>query len=341
MKKVISIIVLLLTIIACSEPESATFERFYFRTDNADLAIEINGNFESNTFIVLLHGGPGDGGLGYNMGTYSEILEENYAVVYLDQRGQGASKGNYKESTVTLQSFSDNIYNVTRLLKARYDTTINVFLLGHSWGGLTGTHSLINTPVQEEILGWIEADGAHDIPLLNIELIKMLNQIGSNEIAAGNNAEQWQEWIDYANSLDTTDINIDEGAELNEIAFEAESLIEDIIEGDVGVYKYSLAQDPDWSLAVLISNNKTADAIEAETESSTLTSQLNQIEVPTLLLWGKYDFVVPPALGASAAELIPNSKLVIFENSGHSPMDNEANGFAQAIIDFVEQNRVY
>ena len=85
------------------------FERFYFRTDDADLAVEINGNIASNTIVILLHGGPGGGALIYNGGTAMDMLEEQYAVVYLDQRGQGASKGKYAKSSVTLQTFSNDI----------------------------------------------------------------------------------------------------------------------------------------------------------------------------------------------------------------------------------------
>jgi len=55
------------------------------------------GNFDSKTFIVLLHGGPGGNGLEYRSGKYAEMLEEQFAMVYWDQRGQGNSRGNYHQ----------------------------------------------------------------------------------------------------------------------------------------------------------------------------------------------------------------------------------------------------
>ena len=38
----------------------------------------------------------------------------------------------------------------------------------------------------------------------------------------------------------------------------------------------------------------------ASVEDIALTDSLFKIEIPTLILWGKYDFVVPPALGYDA-----------------------------------------
>lgn len=67
---------------------------------------------------------------------------------------------------------------------------------------------------------------------------------------------------------------------------------------------------------------------------------MDQIKVPSLILWGKYDFVVPPALGYSAAQQIDHSdvELVLFEHSGHSPMDNEPQLYFEEVYDFIQRN---
>ncbi|MFK8046387.1 MAG: alpha/beta hydrolase, partial [Crocinitomicaceae bacterium] len=65
---------------------------------------------------------------------------------------------------------------------------------------------------------------------------------------------------------------------------------------------------------------------------------LNKITIPSQFLWGKYDFVVPPAVGVDAYNRVSsvNKEIIIFEKSGHSPMSNEPVKFANSIIDFVE-----
>ena len=179
---------------ACQGPlEADTIERFFFEHKGAKLAIQIDGNIGSEVFVLLLHGGPGGSGHEYNTGTYSELLEDKYAMVYLDQRGQGASQGNYSNDKLTLQLFSEDIAAVCRMLKQKYGQGISLFLAGHSWGGMTGTHALINTTVQDELKGWMELDGAHDIPLLNQYAVSMFQFYAKQEIMAGNFVEEWQQ----------------------------------------------------------------------------------------------------------------------------------------------------
>ena len=49
------------------------------------------------------------------------------------------------------------------------------------------------------------------------------------------------------------------------------------------------------------------------------TDSLPNLKVPTLILWGEKDQVVPVAHGTRASKLIPGAKLHIFPNTGHWP----------------------
>ena len=63
---------------------------------------------------------------------------------------------------------------------------------------------------------------------------------------------------------------------------------------------------------------------------------LNQIHVPTLIIGGKEDWIMPPAQGAERLHAgISNSKLVIFENSGHFPFIEEQGRFNKIVSDWV------
>jgi pimeloyl-ACP methyl ester carboxylesterase len=337
--KLIVFCLLAIMIIGCSKEATDTYERFYFRTDDgADLAIQVDGNRNSDVFILLLHGGPGGSGYEYNTGEYTENLEEKYAMVYLDQRGQGASQGSYNVEDVTLKQFGDDVYDVTLLLKQKYGQDISVFVMGHSWGGTTGTAAMLETAIQNEIKGWIEVDGAHDIPLINKEAAKLFIQIGNEEITAGRNTEKWQEIVDFAIGLDTNNITEEQGGQINSYGFEAEDLLDQIPSGEGSGSDFNLATAPIFSLSAYLSGLMTANEITPETEQYAMTNRLNEIRIPTLLLWGKYDFVVPPALGRTAFDNIATTdkKLVIFDFSGHSPMDSEPGKFVVEVVDFVE-----
>lgn len=337
----ICLLISLLCGLACTPEETSTYERFFFRNDGADLAVEVNGNIQSGVFILLLHGGPGGHGFEYNTGAFTEDMETDYAMVYLDQRGQGASQGNYAPEDVSLQKFSDDIYALSQFLKQKYGEDISLFLMGHSWGGTTGTHALLNTDVQDELNGWIEVAGAHDIPLLYKESIDMFIRIGTREIARFNNVRDWTDIIAYAAGVNRNNVSDEEAGVLNSYGFEAEALIEEIAEGEFGTASHGLFTSPVASLASLFSATATASAINAETESASMTDRLGEITIPSAFLWGEYDFVVPPALGESAFERVgtDEKRLIIFEQSGHSPMDNEPELFTQAVQQFIETYR--
>jgi pimeloyl-ACP methyl ester carboxylesterase len=58
--------------------------------------------------------------------------------------------------------------------------------------------------------------------------------------------------------------------------------------------------------------------------------------VPTLLLWGDRDPIIPARHGLRAHELMPGSRLRIFAGAGHFPHHDDPAGFAAAITEFVE-----
>ena len=58
--------------------------------------------------------------------------------------------------------------------------------------------------------------------------------------------------------------------------------------------------------------------------------------VPTLILWGDKDPIIPARHGIRAHELMPGSRLQIFPGAGHFPHHDDPLGFVAAITDFVD-----
>lgn len=63
---------------------------------------------------------------------------------------------------------------------------------------------------------------------------------------------------------------------------------------------------------------------------------LHRIGVPTLILWGDDDKVIPPAYGEVYAKLIPGSRLEVFPACGHLPQIEKQDDFVAAITRFIE-----
>jgi pimeloyl-ACP methyl ester carboxylesterase len=57
--------------------------------------------------------------------------------------------------------------------------------------------------------------------------------------------------------------------------------------------------------------------------------------VPFLIVWGEHDSVIPVAHGREAHALVPSSRLLVFERSGHFPQLDEPTRFIEAIEEFV------
>jgi pimeloyl-ACP methyl ester carboxylesterase len=58
--------------------------------------------------------------------------------------------------------------------------------------------------------------------------------------------------------------------------------------------------------------------------------------VPTLLLWGDDDKVIPPAYGPAYKELIPGSKLVVFKDCGHVPHVEKMEEWTNEVLTFAK-----
>lgn len=66
-----------------------------------------------------------------------------------------------------------------------------------------------------------------------------------------------------------------------------------------------------------------------------LVKWLHRITVPTLLLYGDKDGLVPPRFGEAYRAAIPGARLVVLENAGHAPFDERREAFVAAFREFA------
>ncbi|MBI5031409.1 MAG: alpha/beta fold hydrolase [Chloroflexi bacterium] len=72
----------------------------------------------------------------------------------------------------------------------------------------------------------------------------------------------------------------------------------------------------------------------------TVMDRLGEIQVPTLVIAGRYDFLFPPEHQAILADRIPNAKLVLIERAGHNPHMERPVETIQAVRDFMSNAKV-
>jgi pimeloyl-ACP methyl ester carboxylesterase len=70
-----------------------------------------------------------------------------------------------------------------------------------------------------------------------------------------------------------------------------------------------------------------------------LAKWLHRIDVPTLICWGDSDKLVPPGYGPAFRDLIPGSRLEVFERCGHLPHAECAEKFVSTLTRFIEEVR--
>ena len=307
-------------------------EIFWVTNNGADMPVRVMGNTASKTIILIVHGGPGDGSYDYT--DYKTArLREKYGVAFWDQRNAGSASGNNIDE-LSLSQMINDMEVIVKALKFRYDGA-SIFLYAHSFGGLLAAGYLVKDSNQNNLKGWMEIDGAHNYPLCNTSSRKMLLDTAASEISKGNYTSQWQNILDYCSSHDPLS-SYKISSQTETFAHNAEPYM--------GIKQnkslLSLAEDPLDQLVNyydLYHTSSGNDFLES-LESAEYSSQLYKIKIPSLLLWGQFDFTVPPVLGEDGMRNLGSAykKLVLFPHSGHHPMETDTDSIEDEIINFVD-----
>ena len=73
-------------------------------------------------------------------------------------------------------------------------------------------------------------------------------------------------------------------------------------------------------------------------QTMVLMSRLSELVMPTLLIWGARDGIVPARHAYAAAEVIPKCQLYVFEGCGHSVYKQKVREFSQLLVGFLSKH---
>jgi pimeloyl-ACP methyl ester carboxylesterase len=62
---------------------------------------------------------------------------------------------------------------------------------------------------------------------------------------------------------------------------------------------------------------------------------LQRVKIPTRMVWGREDRIVPAECGSLYQQAIPGSELVVIDNCGHSPQVEKPEEFINAALEFL------
>lgn len=318
---------------------------FYVRNNKCDLAVSVQGKTNSKTFIVFIHGGPEVGAIAESDDSeFWNKLEEQYAIVYYDQRGMGMSNGNFDELTLTVEQSVNDLDKIILVLKDRYGEDISVFLLGGSWGGYLGTAYITTSDYQNKIKGWIEIGGAHNMKLIQSQNPQLIKQTASQQINKNKSVRKWEALLSFADVYDTTDIGFDNWLILNQKYAQIVELLEK--DGELKLRKTKINIPGEINIVSLWANdnvNKTGLKLLKKYYNTSLSARLKIVTIPCRFFWGEYDFAVSPALAFDAYTNIStppkNKEVKIFKNAEHTILLTKPYELLHEIEAFVESYR--
>ena len=94
-----------------------------------------------------------------------------------------------------------------------------------------------------------------------------------------------------------------------------------------------------WALYKLLRKPLPYPELDIELEEPRVDG-FREIDIPCLVLWGRWDTYFPSAYARRVAEAIPNSTVRLFRRSGHSPHRREPSTFNRWVLDFLSTDDV-
>ena len=93
--------------------------------------------------------------------------------------------------------------------------------------------------------------------------------------------------------------------------------------------------------AVLAKQQKLVGRLRGPARDRDLETQLPQLQVPTLVVFGTRDRMIPPEMGHLYKELIPNCHLVFVYDAGHAHDAERPEAFVEVVADFLDRREAF
>jgi proline iminopeptidase len=283
----------------------------YAHVNGVELFFDVEGagfvaegtTYREKPVMFVLHGGPGCDHTYFR--PWLHPLAEQVQLVFIDHRGNGRSSRTDLAS-YTIEQMADDVEALRTYLGLG-----PVLVLGQSFGGMVAQVFATRYPesVSKLVLAnttpsmqfWDDAQDAAAV-MATPEQLAAIPALFNGEIQSQQAFDDW-----WAVCMPLYFRHPDRFA----------TAIEEVEGRMTGAYE--------------VANHMMANEIP----KYDVRPLLPELTVPTLVLAGRYDWVTPLPQSQLIDELVPNSTLVVFDESGHMPHIEENEGFLAAVRTFV------
>ncbi len=288
--------------------------------DGTEQWLLIRGQNRRSPVVLVLHGGPGAGSIGFAREFYAE-LERDFVVVNWDQRGAGKSfELASPADPYTPGRFVADTRAIVTFLKQKLQAP-KLFLVGHSWGGYIGAIYAHRYP--DDLYAYIGIGPVvrgDESVRISYEFVR---------------AQAERERADGASALTMAAYMRNRRAWLNRYA--------------VGMFHGPHAQDedaylrgvmiasPDYTLANILTYLpglwRTQARLRGQFFAMNLFEQAPAIDAPVYFVTGRHDYYNPPEILQQYAGQLraPGKKIIWFDHCAHAPHFEDPSRFAEVM----------
>ncbi|MEO7745430.1 MAG: alpha/beta hydrolase [Actinomycetota bacterium] len=270
--------------------------------NGADLFVEVMGD-EGAPVLIAHHGGGGIGSLEEPRATFGP-LADLFRVIVFDARGCGRSEG---VPPYSHEQWAADVDGLRQWAGAE-----KIVVTGGSYGGFIAMEYAVRYP--DRVLAMVLRDTAPDASTL---MLAYENARKQDRVEL-----PWEDFDRYWTGRITDDDDLKaRWAEMIPLYDYEYDPVKSAAAVEAGIYRH---ESHNWCFQ---QNMPVYD----------LKPLLPTVTCPTLVTVGRTDWVTPVSQAEVIADLVPDSRLVVFEKSGHSPQTEEAELFQQVMRDFLTQ----
>lgn len=272
------------------------------RINDNDLEVEVLGP-DDGPVIIAHHGAPGLGSRAEPRSSFGRLADA-YRVVVFDARGSGVSEGN---PPFTHEQWAADVDGLREWIGAD-----RIIMAGGSYGGFISMEYAIRYPGRVKAMVLRDTSADHE-----------------NEEAARRNAL----------SSDRVNVDVAKLERINTGTVRDNEDLRDCWREILPLY------DHDYDPAAV--ERKVAEtpyryethnfAFAVNQPAYDLKDELHKITCPVLVTVGRHDWITPVEASETIVSKLPNGRLVVFENSGHSPQIEEADLWVKVVRDFLHE----
>lgn len=275
----------------------------YVETINgARLTLQVMGD-ESKPTIIVHHGAPGLGSRSEPVRSFGPFADD-FRIVTFDARGSGASED---LPPYTHEQWVADIDAIREHVGAE-----KIVMAGGSYGGFLAMEYTLAHPDRVSALILRDTAANTDYDHLAVERARETDRVTIDEwtisrIGTGHfadNAEFERYWRGILPLYD---------------------------------HSYDPAATERKAVATTYHYATHNQAFGVNMPAYDLTARLGEITCPTLVVVGRHDWRTPVPASQAIVDGIPNSELVIFEKSGHSPQLEEPELFQSTVREFLRR----